>query len=146
MSKVDNMTVSYRTEFESCYVQSGELHAHRYRVEITVDGPQRYEDTGRVIEFADLSRYLKEAVPDKKFLHHVSGELDDTSRNENDLAASMQKCGVDVVLFDDIISVELLCTWIRDRVQFILDFERPGVRVIEVKLRETTESFATWSI
>ena len=146
MNKADNMTVSYRTEFESCYVQSNELHAHRYRIELTVDGPQRYEDTGRVIDFSDLSRYLKAAVPDKKYLHHVSGGLNNDSRCESNIASAMKAYGIGVWLFDEPISVELLCTSIRDRVQCILDAEQPGVRVIEVKLRETTESFATWSL
>ena len=58
----------------------------------------------------------------------------------------MKAYGIGVWLFDEPISVELLCTSIRDRVQCILDAEQPGVRVIEVKLRETTESFATWSL
>ena len=46
-----NSTVSFRTEFESCYVQNEELHAHRYRIEVTVDGPQRYVDFGQIIDY-----------------------------------------------------------------------------------------------
>ena len=96
-----NSTVSYRTEFESCYVQDEELHAHRYRIEVTVDGPQRYVDFGQMI-----MRILKEQISHGAWF----------GRSIN--VRSMQVHG---------------------------DHE-PGVRVIEVKLRETNDSFATWSI
>ena len=62
-------TVSYRTEFESSYLQNFELHSHRYRVEVTVDGPQRHQNKGKVIEFSHLAQYVNEVVYDKYFIY-----------------------------------------------------------------------------
>ena len=136
-----NATVSYRCEFESCYVQFGELHAHRYRIEVTVDGPQRYQDFGQVIDYRDLARYVKEICPNGQFLVGT-----DSTKSEQHVADSLEACGVPISHRSHRLSIESLCESLSNELQDILNRHEPGVRVTEVKLRETNDSFATWSI
>lgn len=134
-------TVSYRTEFECSYIQEMELHSHRYRLEVTVDGPQRLEDFGRVIDFKTLARYVRQVTYDKCFLY---------SSNSSDLVRrvmeAVEACEVPVKSFVSDLSVEYFCSDIAQNLQGLLNKHEPGVRVIEVKLRETNDSFATWNV
>ncbi len=134
-------TVSYRTEFESSYIQECELHSHRYRLEVTVDGPQRLKDHGRVIEFKDLARLVNQVTFDKMFLYSTK-----QSAQEKKVMEAINALGIPVYAFTCELSVESFCFKIARNLQSLLDEFEPGVRVIEVKLRETNDSFATWSI
>lgn len=134
-------TVSYRTEFESCYIQRGELHAHRYRLEVTVDGPQRLEDYGRVIDFQKLASFVNRIKFDKTYLYSTHQTF-----QEKTLTDAMKGLEIPVLAFPGELSVEAFCAKIAEDLQDVLDQHTPGVRVIEVKLRETNDSFATWSI
>lgn len=134
-------TVSYRTEFESSYLQTNELHSHRYRLEVTVDGPQRFEDHGRVIEFKQLAQYVKQISYDKQYLFGLN-----QTDNERSVMEAMRLAGVNIHLFTKELSVEMFAADIAERLQLILNTACPGVRVVEVKLRETNDSFATWHI
>lgn len=136
-----NATVSYRCEFESCYVQNSQLNAHRYRLEVTVDSPQRYFDHGLIIDYRTLAQYVKAVCPDNHFLIGT-----DSTEAEVALADSMRLCGVAVSDRPHKLSIESFCESLADELQDTLNRHEPGVRVIEVKLRETNDSFATWTI
>lgn len=133
-------TVSYRTEFESSYFQNLELHSHRYRVEVTVTGPQRQEDRGKVIEFKRLAHYVSEVVYDKSFLIGT-----DSLPEERFVVDAMREIGVKYTGFSFPLSVENFCIDIANKLQKLFDRYEPGVQIYEVKLRETNDSYATWT-
>lgn len=133
-------TVSCRAEFESAYIRDGELNAHRYRIEVTVDGDGPYNQSGQVIDYRSLLKYVKRVVPDKCYL------VSTTSTQFEQAAASIRDCGVTVHTVPHYLSIERICQGIADELQDILNRHEYGVRVVEVKLRETADCFATWSI
>lgn len=132
-------TVSYRTEFEASYLQNCELHSHRYRIEVTVSGPQRQEDKGKVIEFSHLAMYVKQVIYDKSFIFGT-----DVLPEERPVIDALRAAGVKCWPCTFSLSVENFCTDIADRLQIIFNNFEPGVFVQEVKLRETNDSYATW--
>lgn len=136
-----NPTVSYRCEFESCYIQKAELHAHRYRIEVTVDGIDRYMQSGQIIDYRNLAKYVKQVCPDSTFLVG-----DDSTPEERGAAMCLKGCGVPVMERQHILTIESFCESLASELQDLLDRHEHGVRVIEVKLRETNDSFATWNI
>ena len=134
-------TVSYRYEFEGAYVQNKQLNAHRYRIEVTVDGPQRYIDTKQIIDYRTLAQYVKAACPQDQF--YIGS---DSTPEEFELSEAMKKCGVGVSYRSHPLTIESFCESIANELQDTLNRHEPGVRVIEVKLRETNDSFATWTL
>lgn len=134
-------TVSYRTEFESSYLQNCQLHSHRYRVEVTVDGPQRHENKGKVIEFSHLAQYVNQICYGGYFLYGT-----DILPMERLVIDALKAADVHVWGLPFSLSVENFCIDIADRLQILLNKFEPGVRVLEVKLRETSDSFATWTV
>lgn len=134
-------TVSYRYEFEAAYVQNKQLNAHRYRIEVTVDGPQRYQDYKQIIDYRTLAEYVRSVCPSDHFLLGF-----DSTMSENELAECMKRCGVKVSVRSHPLTIESFCESIANELQDILNRHEPGVRVIEVKLRETNDSFATWTL
>ena len=134
-------TVSYRYEFEAAYVQNQQLNAHRYRIEVTVDGPQRYADHQQIIDYRTLAEYVRSVCPRDQFL--VGS---DSSTSEIELAECMRKCGVSVSSRPHPLTIESFCESVATELQDVLNRHEPGVRVIEVKLRETNDSFATWML
>ena len=133
-------TVSYRTEFECSYLQNLELHSHRYRIEVTVDGEQRSEDRGKIIEFSLLARMVKQIVFDGFFLFGT-----DVLPDERVVIDAMRQVGVKTWPCAYPLSVENFCSDIASRLQILLNIEATGVSVKEIKLRETNDSFATWT-
>lgn len=134
-------TVSCRTEFESAYIRDGELNAHRYRIEVTVDGDGPYNQSGQVIDYRSLLKYVKTVVPDKCYLVSTT-----STQFEQEAASAIRNCGVIVHTVPYYLSIERICQGIADELQDILNRHEYGVRVVEVKLRETADCFATWSI
>ena len=134
-------TVSYRYEFEAAYVQNKQLNAHRYRIEVTVDGPQRYMDHSQIIDYRTLAEYVRSVCPNNQFLLGS-----DSTLSERELADCMRKCGVSVSNRSHPLTIESFCESIANELQDILDRHDPGVRAIEIKLRETNDSFATWTL
>lgn len=134
-------TVSYRTEFEAAYIEKRKLHAHRYRIEVTVDGPQRYEDSERIIDYNKLAKYVKQVVPDGKWL--LSGEY---TPEEFEVSKAMVHCKIPISTLPYPTSIERMCQGLADELQDLLNRHEPRVRVIELKLRETNDSFATWRL
>ena len=134
-------TVSYRYEFEAAYVQNEQLNAHRYRIEVTVDGPQRYVDSRQIIDYRTLAGYVKSCCPQDQFLIGS-----DSTQDELDLSDAMKKCGVSVSYRSHPLTIESFCESIANELQDTFNRHEPGVRVVEVKLRETNDSFATWAL
>lgn len=136
-----NAIVSYRCEFESCYIQNSELHAHRYKLEVSVDSPERYKNYGKVIDYKVLAKHVRSICPDGSFLIGS-----DSTDQEKLVAECIKTCGVNVTYRPHVLTIESLCESLACELQDILNRHEPCVRVIEVKLRETNDSFATWQI
>lgn len=134
-------TVSYKTEFEAAYIQDEELHAHRYRFEVTVCGPQRSEDHGFVIDYRTLGKYVNHISLQGCFLASESSENSSIAV----IANLIEQTGVTVHWFVPKISIEMLCEYLATKLQQLLDRNEPGIRVIEAKLRETNDAFATYT-
>ena len=134
-------TVSYRCEFEACYVQNSELHAHRYKIEVTVGSVTNYAATGQIIDYRVLAGFVKSICPDQQFL---LGK--DATPEETAVGMCLKACGVSVMHRSHTLSIESFCESLAAELQDILDRHEYGVQVIELKLRETNDSYATWSI
>lgn len=135
-----NTTLSYRTEFEAAYVQGTELHAHRYKIEVTIGGPQHLADHGKILDYKILAAYVNSVCPHNTYL--VSESATDA---ENEIAAVLRKLNVDVLTCPYPLSIEYMCEGIASELQDILYRHEPGLVVLEVKLRETNDSYATWT-
>ena len=139
------MRVTQGINFECCYISDHKLNAHRYRAEVTVSGEQRYLDTGFVLEFDKFKKYLREVVPDGKFIlakYGYSGDVDEA--NVRDVGVAMAKCGIMTQEFTEA-SCEVMCEEIAHKLQQEFYLREPGIVVEEVKLRETPDSFAVWT-
>ena len=131
--------VTTRAEFECCYIFDSILNAHRYRIEITVDGPQRQEDLGSVIEFSKLKKYVMTVVPNNTFI------FDATCENAGrDVAFTMGKHGIKIMAVSFVLSAENICNYIVSTLQQILDLNEPGVKITNAKLRENNDSYVSW--
>ena len=133
-----NMEVTKRVEFECCYLYNKQIEAHNCKLEVTVEGPQRFNDFGRVISYEDLTRYMKYVVPDKTFLY----SSDDYDGNH--VAIALLDVGCRTGEYEFPISAENLCKHFADTLQDLLDKKEPGLRIIDLKLREDNNSYVSW--
>lgn len=134
------MKTTQRVEFGCCYISDGVLNAHTYKAEVTVSGHQRYLDSGVVLRFEVFKNYLKQTVPDKHFIYQG------TDRMTSVIADDMKACGVPTLMLNKSISCEALCEYIAQALQGLLYNKEPGVSVQSVKLREASDSYATWGV
>lgn len=134
-----NMEVTKRVEFECCYIYDRHIEAHHCKLEVTVEGPQRFNDFGRVISYEDLTRYMKYVVPDRAFIY-CDADLDSVKVSNAFLDA-----GCTTMSYDFQISAENLCKHFADTLQDLFDKKEPGIRIIDLKLREDNNSYVSWS-
>ena len=139
----NNNTVSQRIEFDCSYLVKPvdatqyTLQGCRYLVEATVQNKYATE-TGVVIEFRKLRDYLAACVPDHAFLYHHSSSV------ASQIATTLNQIGVRVKSYAVPICAENICENIAFQLQALLDEYSPGVVVVEVKLRENSDSVATY--
>ena len=142
------MTVTQRAEFECSYVSAvtnsaTELHSHRYRIEFSVCGEQRFIDHGIVIEFAEFASLIKSILPDHKFLFNAHAS---TESAEYNIASTVHSYLPNAVRsYDAPISAENLCNFLVRDLQQLLNTSAPGVYILNAKLRESANSFAEYS-
>ncbi len=134
-----NMEVTQRIEFECCYLFYGVLEAHRCKMEVTVAGPQRFEDHGVVITYAALQDYMKQVVPDRSFVYCRS----DPSGLY--VGKAFQDVNCSVKEYDFPISAENLCKHFAEELQDLFDVKEPGIHILDMKLREDNNSFVSWT-
>lgn len=134
------MVITQKREFECCYISETGLNAHRYRIDVTVSGNQRYVDTGQVISFEQLSEYIRMAVPDKYWVYGEASSLDILN-----VVAAIKTCKIPTWSLPVVsVSCEKLCERIASKLQLMLDQFEPGVIVEQVKLVENSTSYALW--
>lgn len=145
---VGKQLVTQRDEFECAYLMSVDdnlpiLHAHHYRVEVTVSRNDNSVGHDVIIDFDRLRHYIRRVLPDKAFLYNGS---EVGSSAENSIATEFKRFGIAVQSYLFTPSAENLAQHFATKLQSIFDFEHLGIQVVEVKLRETANSYATWSI
>lgn len=138
--------VSVKHEFECSYLvrlpgtSRYELNSHRYRVEVSVVGPQRYADYGYIIDFNKLKNYVSSKVPDKSF---IINSADMNISEFKDIVKNLTILGVPIVSKDigeaDTISAEHILDMIVKDVQVCLDTYEPGIYVANAVLRENSQ-------
>lgn len=144
--KMAKVRITRHEEFEVAHLLPGHekgcgrLHGHTYKIEVTVEGPQK-EPWGMVMDFGDLKNAIKENVPDHKFVYCTEGdilssEISDVLKKHNIahqpvpyMTTAENMVGYYAQAIDDYIKNEL---------------GYKDVDVVEVKLWETTNSYATW--
>jgi 6-pyruvoyltetrahydropterin/6-carboxytetrahydropterin synthase len=111
-------------------------HGHRYRVTITCEGP--VPDSGMIVDFGVLAEAL-DVVHDRydhRFLVAVGDEaLADA------LHAVDPTCVVEVPEHP---TAENIAAWVAEDIALILDALEPTINLVEVAVRETPKSVATW--
>lgn len=138
-----NNTVSQRVEFDCSYLVKNlgsygyTMQGCRYLVEATVKN-NISEDSAFVIEFKQLRAHLAACVPNDSFLYYHGDTI------AQHIASELDSIGVSVKAYSVEVSAETICQTIAIRLQSLLDSFNPGLLVIEVKLRENSDSFATY--
>ena len=133
-----NMEVTKRVEFECCYIYNQQIEAHHCKLEVTVEGPQRFNDSGTVISYESLSNYMKNLVPHKAFLFW-NKDVDGIH-----VGRAFSDAGCRVEIYEFPISAENLCKHFADRLQAIFDTREPGIRILDLKFREDNNSYVSW--
>ena len=133
------MEVTQRVEFECCYIFNGEIESHRCKMEVTVEGPQRYQDHGVVITYDSLRKYMLSVVPNKSFLYSIE-DVDGVRVNKAFTDAGCRTQGYNFPL-----SSENLCKHFAETLQALFDTAEPGIVILNMKLREDNNSFVSWS-
>lgn len=134
-----NIKVTARTTFCAAYVLDGVLNPYQYKLEATVECPQRLEDDNMVIEFSKLQKYMREASFNNTFLYTDGDECGKA------IATAMISSGVNVKRVDYRLCAEGMCNNIAILLQGLLNLKEPGVILKELKLRETNDSYVSWN-
>lgn len=136
------MRITRHEEFEVAHVlpeypgPCGNLHGHTYKIEVTVEGPQKEKEWGMVIDFNVLKSIIKEVVPDHRFVYNSKNP----SPLETEIVSVLDKYGCKIVGYPFATTAENMSQYFAQQINNKLkDYE---VEVVEIKLWETTNSFA----
>ena len=135
--------VTREEEFEAAHLLPGynggckNLHGHSYRIKVTVEGP-RNKGWGMVLDFKQLKKIIKKVVPDHKFLAYVEDEI------AMQIVSILYQNNMDYVLFDFDTTAENMVVYFAAKIQDELDQLYDDVKVVKIRLWETTNSEATW--
>lgn len=139
-------------EFEAAHMllgyngPCGSLHGHSYKLEVTITCPESVRDCnsfGFVMDFKNLNKILKENVPDHMFMYNKNTAIDSV---EGQIVSILKSNNLKVWGFDGFPSAENMSKELAFNFQLIFDTTYPELqlKVVELKLWETTNSFATW--
>lgn len=142
---MNRMRITRHEEFETAHLLPGydggcgRLHGHTYKIEVTVEGPQK-EPFGMVMDFKDLKKAIKAIVPDHKFVYFFEDEI------SKDIAQVLQKHDIECQVYPFMTTAEYMApqfgAMINNYIQNEMGFK--DVEVVEVNLWETSNSHATW--
>ena len=137
--------ITRHEEFETAHLLPGynggcgRLHGHTYKIEVTVEGPQK-EPFGMVMDFKDLKKAIKEVIPDHKFVYYSEDEI------SKDIADVLKKHNIECQVYPFMTTAENMAPYfaevINDYIHNELGYK--DVNVVEVNLWETTNSHATY--
>lgn len=137
------MRITRHEEFEMAHVLDGynggcgNLHGHSYKIEVTIEGPQEPDYFDMVLDFKWLKEYIKAVVPDHMFAVNSTK----TEGYEFELWQLNKKYGKATKEFPFVTTAENMVGWFASEIENMLPAD---IHVDEVKLWETTNSFATW--
>ncbi len=132
-----DVIVTQRIEFECCYITNNVLNAHRYRLEASAASTYDAEN-GASLYFQDFKQAIADAVPDGTYIYNSADSINSTAVK---VASLLDSAYIPVVGYPFMITAESLCDQIAADIQHNL----PQYRLVEVKLRETADSFVTWT-
>lgn len=141
------MRITRHEEFEVAHVLPGHfgacanLHGHTYKIEVTIQGEQKQEEFGMVMDFTHLKNIIKDVIPDHKF---VCSNSFDGDALEYDIVNVLDKHGLEYEMYPFMTTAENMVQYfaheIEKRIQAMDGYSK--VEVVEVKLWETTNSYA----
>ena len=116
----------------------GRLHGHTYKIEVTVEGP-RTEPWGMIMDFGDLSKAIKNNVPDHKFIYYKDDSI------SKDIAAVLHKHNIECQVYPFMTTAENMSVYFAEILDEYIKTELgyKDVNVVSVSLWETTNSHAT---
>ena len=141
------MRVTKHIEFETAHLLPGydggcgNLHGHSYKLEVTVEGPQK-AGWGMVIDFKKLKKAMEEIVPDHMYIYNGN----DFSEVERDIVEVLQKHDLKYQGYYFDTTAENMVTYFAEAIEASLrnNYGYPDVKVVEAKLWETRDSYATY--
>lgn len=139
--------ITQRSHFECAYIMDVSgftplLNCHDYKIEATAFDPNQKSAT--IISFERFKRIIDECIPDHKFLlnsKHLELENSLSRKIQNAFSSTYNRDMYTVVDFD--ICAETLVNWLAKSIDSRLN--DLGIRLLELKLRESNDSFSTWS-
>lgn len=137
--------VTRHAEFEMAHILEGynggcgNLHGHSYKIEVTVEGAPDLP-YGFVLDFKKLDKIIKFVVPDHMFAASEES-LQSGNGPEHDIIQVLQRYGLAYKVFPSTTSAESMVRYLAADIQSALPV---GLTVCEVRLWETTNSYATW--
>lgn len=139
------MRVTRHEEFEVAHLLPGynggcgNLHGHTYKIEVTVEGPKNPDYFNMVIDFSELKQIIKNNVPDHRFVYRIGDPIGES------IAELLSKHNIKHIGYSFETTAENMVEWFAHTINSDLQTGRFGnVEVVEVKLWETTNSYATW--
>lgn len=143
------MRITRHEEFEMAHVLDGydggcgNTHGHTYRIEVTIEGPQDKSYFDMVMDFKVLKDIIKKVVPD----HMLAVNNTVTNGYEYDLWQLNKKYGKATKEFPFVTTAENMVGYLAQEINNEI-YKLTGttsIRVVEVKLWETRDSYATWN-
>lgn len=138
------MKVTRHEEFETAHLLPGynggcgNLHGHSYKIEVTLEGPQD-ENFDMVLDFKILKQIIKNTVPDHKFVYYEKDEIG------KQIAEVLDKYNLKYEVYPFHTTAENMVGYFAKEIDEKIKLNYPNVDVAEVKLWETTNSYATWT-
>ena len=135
--------VTRHEEFETAHLlpnyngPCGNLHGHSYKIEVTVEGDSD-DGFGMIIDFNHLKKAIKECVPDHKFIFFE----DDIISQE--IIKVLDKYHLKYESYPFYTTAENMVEYFAYKIENYLHINYPNIYVVEVKLWETTNSYAVW--
>jgi 6-pyruvoyltetrahydropterin/6-carboxytetrahydropterin synthase len=146
------MRVTRHEEFEAAHILTGydggcgNLHGHSYKIEVTFEGQQDASNYGFVADFNILKQIIKDVLPDHKMMFDNSNLGINTP--EDGIINVLDAFNLSYVVYQFAPSAENLVAYFAEEIQHRISKcpELENIRVVEVKLWETTNSYATWKL
>lgn len=145
------LTITRHEEFEMAHILTGykggcgNLHGHSYKIEVTVSGPQNPNYFDMIMDFKDLKSAIKKVIPDHKFVYN--GLSLNTGNVEDELVKVLNVDKRDIVKYNFVTTAENMVQYFAKEITRVIQEEMgyKEIRVVKVKLWETTNSYAEWS-
>ena len=137
------MRITRHEEFEMAHVLPdypggcGNLHGHSYKIEVTLEGPQNFDQWGMILDFNTFKIFIKDTIPDHKFAYNAK----DTSPIEKDILAVLNKYGCATEGYPFCTTAENMCKYFAENIS--VDF---GCKVISNQCTNNSTAYKRYGI